>query len=70
MKYFHFFHSYKLVGGKFIAAYFPDFFNEDGLQSFIICQNTKCKCGKEIQYKHEIKGDDYLTKEIVEELIH
>jgi hypothetical protein len=64
---FHFFHSYDFVGGKFIGAYFPDFMDKDGLQTFVVCQNAKCnKCGKETQYKYEIKGDHNLTQEIVE----
>jgi hypothetical protein len=67
VRHFHFFHSYEFVGGKFIGAYFPDFMDKNGLQTFIVCQNAKCnKCGKEIQYKYQIKGDYNLTHDIVE----
>lgn len=67
VRHFHFFHSYDFVGGKFIGAYFPDFMDEEGLQTYVVFQNAKCnKCGKETQYKHEIKGDHNLTQEIVE----
>ena len=67
VRHFHFFHSYELVGGKFIGAYIPDFMDEEGLQTFVVCQNAICnKCGKEIQYKTQIKGDHNLNNEIVE----
>ena len=68
-RHFHFFHSYELVGEKFIGAYLPDFMDEEGLQTFLVCQNGKCnKCGKGTQYKIEIKGDHNLTQEAVEKL--
>jgi len=45
IKHFHFFHSYEPVGGKFIGSYFPDFMDEEGLQTYIVYQNAKCnKC--------------------------
>ena len=67
VSHFHIFHSYEFVGGKFIGAYFPSFMDKDGLQTFIVCQDAKCnKCGNEIQYKYQIKGNHNLTHEIVE----
>lgn len=67
VRHFHCFHSYKLVGGKFIGAYLPDFMDEEGFRTFVVCQNGKCsKCGKEIQWEHQIKGGYNLTRGIVE----
>ena len=70
VRYFHFFHSYEIAGGKFIGAYFPAFMHKDGLQTYVVYQNAKCnKCGKETQYKYEVKGDHNLTQEMVEKII-
>lgn len=68
VRHFHFLHSYEDVGSRFIIAYFPDFMDEDGLQTFVVCQNAKCsKCGKETRYTYQIKGDHNLTRNFVEE---
>lgn len=64
--FFHFFHSYEPVGGKFIGGRYPEFFDEKGLQTYVICQDTKCsKCGKEKQFTFKVKVEKYITEEQV-----
>ena len=69
MKLPHIFHKYEPIGRAFIAYHFPPFMSKSGLRTVGICQNIKCKCGKEKQSIFQMKFNGNLTFETIEKHI-